>query len=133
MKRLILPLLLLAILSITPNSINAQTAHRSATSTNQTYATQFIIVFLGTRHYSDINPILTSLRGLPYISKLTPSLESQSRLEFVGFFTGSKRSFNADIASLTANRFIMNESSDENHTLIITLKKITTPKTKSSF
>ena len=136
MKRLTLPLLLLIILSVIPAPITAQTTHQPATSGQSTLhagATSFTIVFLGTRHYSDVNPIITSLKGLPHITELTPSLESQSRLEFVGFFTGPQRSLTADVASLAANRFTMNKSSGDEQALTITLKKISTPSTINSF
>ncbi len=122
MKRFITPLLLLFLLLIQINPIPAQTLNQGQ---SQVEGTPFTIIFLGTRHYGDINPIVASLKGLPHINGLIPSLESQSRLEFNGFFTGPKRSFRADVASLAANRFSMNEDPNNAQSLTLTLKKIT--------
>lgn len=102
-------------------------------STRTSGATAFTIIFLGTRHYSDINPIITSLRGLPHVVELTPALEGQSRLEFVGFFTGPQRSLRADVVSLTADRFIVEARNDNDSSLVLTLKKITAPIIGSSY
>jgi hypothetical protein len=102
-------------------------------STHLSGAAPLTIIFLGTRHYSDINPIITSLKGLQHVIELTPSLESQSRLEFVGFFTGPRRSLRADIASLIADRFTLEEREDGGSALVVTLKKITTPIIGSSY
>jgi len=122
MKRFITPLLLLFLLLIQISPTPAQTLNQEQ---SQVGGAPFTIIFLGTRHYGDINPIIASLKGLPHINGLTPSMESQSRLEFNGFFTGSRRSFRADVASLAANRFSMNEDLNDGRSLILTLKKIT--------
>ena len=108
--------------------VRAQTTENTQAAEPNVLATSFTLIVLGTRHHSDVDVIISNLKNLPYVDRIVPSFTSQLRQEFEGSFQHNDGDIIADVSSLAANRFELEDRFDQQSRLIITLRKIGTPK-----
>jgi hypothetical protein len=107
--------------------LRAQTAEGTQATEPTALATSFTLIILGTRHYSDVDVVISNLKNLPYIDRIVPTLTSQMRQEFEGSFQHNEGDLIADVRSLAADRFDLETRTDDPSGLVITLRKIGSP------
>lgn len=114
------PIMLIMLLA-SANAI-AQSASYSGVS-----AINFKLIILGTQHRADIDVIRKNLVKNPLIKDFVPREISQRHLEYTGSFLGLVDNLQADIQSLSSNRFNVEIAYDKNGQLVMTLRKIQYP------
>jgi hypothetical protein len=87
-------------------------------------ATQFKIVILGTRYYSDANTIKSGLSRSPSVQSLSPTVVTQKHVEYVGQYTGAGEGLISDVQGLALNRFEVESNRDKAGLVTITLRKL---------
>jgi hypothetical protein len=122
----LLALLAAALISVA-YPLRAQTTKGTEAAEPTALATSFTLIVLGTRHYSDVNVVISNLKNLPYVDRIVPTLTTQMRQEFEGSFQRKEGDLVADVRSLAADRFDLETRADDPSGLVITLRKIGSP------
>ena len=120
-------LFLAAVLIIAAYSAKAQIPEDAPSAEPPSTTRPFTLIVLGTRHYQDVDVIVGTLKGLPYIDRIVPTFTSQLRQEFEGSYQHKEGDLIADVRGLAADRFHVETRPEELSGVVITLRKMGAP------